>query len=100
MNVARINMSHGDHEAHAAVMEHLRAAAEVCGRPLAILADLAGPKIRVGDLAKPVDLTPGERVTLAPEGAVQDGDISTTYAHLAEPPYLAVERERPTGLTP
>ncbi len=66
---------------------------------MAILADLAGPKIRVGDLAKPVELTPGERVTLAPEGAVQDGDICTTYAHLAEPPYLAVERERPTGLT-
>ena len=47
-------------------------------------ADLAGPKIRVGDLPKPVELTPGERVTLAPETSVQDGDISTTYAHLAE----------------
>ena len=50
MNVARINMSHGDHEGHAAVIEHLRAAAEESRRPLAILADLAGPKIRVGDL--------------------------------------------------
>ena len=48
MNVARINMSHGDHEGHAAVIEHLRAAAEESRRPLAILADLAGPKIRVG----------------------------------------------------
>ena len=84
MNVARINMSRGDHEGHAAVIGRLRAAADVCGRPLAILADLAGPKIRVGDLPKPVELTPGERVTLAPEGAVQDGDISTTYTHLAE----------------
>ena len=84
MNVARINMSHGDHEGHAAVIEHLRAAAEESGRPLAILADLAGPKIRVGGLPKPVELTPGERVTLAPEGAMRDGDICTTYAHLAE----------------
>ena len=84
MNVARINMAHGDHEGHAAVIEHLRAAAGVCERPLAILADLAGPKIRVGDLPKPMDLTRGERVALAPEGAVRDGDISTTYAHLAE----------------
>lgn len=84
MDVARINMSHGDHEGHAAVIGHLRAAAEAYGRPLAILADLAGPKIRVGDLPGPLELTPGERVTLASEGAAQEGDISTTYAHLAE----------------
>ena len=84
MDVARINMSHGDHEGHAVAMGHLREAAGELGRPLAILADLAGPKIRVGDLPEPVDLTPGQRVTLAPEGALQAGDISTTYAHLAE----------------
>ncbi len=84
MNVARLNMSHGDHEGHAAVIKHLRRAAEESGRPLAILVDLAGPKIRVGELPEPVQLTTGERVTLAPEGAVKAGDISTTYAHLAE----------------
>ena len=84
MNMARINMSHGDHEGHTRVIGHLREAADLCGRPVAILADLAGPKIRVGDLPKPVELIPGERVTLAPETSVQDGDISTTYARLAE----------------
>ena len=84
MNMARINMSHGDHEGHTRVIGHLREAADLCGRPVAILADLAGPKIRVGDLPKPVELIPGERLTLAPETSVQDGDISTTYARLAE----------------
>jgi pyruvate kinase len=84
MNVARLNMSHGDHDGHAAAIKVLRASAEDLGRPLAILADLAGPKIRIGDLAAPVDLTPGERVTIAPEGVAQADDIPTTYAHLAE----------------
>ena len=84
MNMARINMSHGDHEGHARVIGHLREAADLSGQPVAILADLAGPKIRVGDLPNPVKLIPGERVTLAPANFVQDGDISTTYAHLAE----------------
>ena len=84
MNVARLNMSHGDHGGHAEVIQHLRTAAEESGRPLAILADLAGPKIRVGELLQPMELMPGKGVALAPEGALQDGDIPTTYAHLAE----------------
>ena len=84
MNVARLNMSHGDHEGHAAVIQRLRAAAEELGRPLAILADLAGPKIRVGELPAPMELTPGQRVTIAPEGVVQANEIPSTYAHLAE----------------
>ena len=84
MNVARINMSHGDHEGHAERIGHVRTAAEQCGRPVAIIADLAGPKIRVGELPRPVTLAPGDRVTLAAEGAVREGDISTTCAHLPE----------------
>ena len=84
MNVARLNMSHGDHDGHATVIQRLRATAEDLGRPLAILIDLAGPKIRVGELPEPIKLTPGERVTLAPEGVSQAEDIPTTYAHLAE----------------
>ncbi len=84
MDVARLNMSHGDHEGHEAVIGHLRAAAEELDRPLALLADLAGPKIRVGELAAPMELDPGQRVTIAPEGAVRPGDIPTTHKHLAQ----------------
>ena len=84
MNVARINMSHGDHAGHAELIGHLRTATERYGYPLAILADLAGPKIRVGDLPGPVMLAVGDRLTLAAGGSAQEGDVPVTCAHLPE----------------
>ena len=48
VDVFRLNMSHGDHDGHRAAYGHIRAAAEERGRPIAVLADLCGPKIRVG----------------------------------------------------
>ena len=48
MDVARINLSHGTHADHAATVERVRAAADATGRPVAVLADLQGPKIRLG----------------------------------------------------
>ena len=68
LNVARMNMSHGSHETHARNIDLVREAARVAGRPVAVLADLAGPKIRVGDLPGPVELTRGDRVVLVPDG--------------------------------
>ena len=50
VNVARLNFSHGTHAEHAARIALLRATAERLGRPLAILQDLQGPKIRTGQL--------------------------------------------------
>ena len=50
MDVARLNFSHGTHEDHARNAEQVRAAAEAVGRPVSILQDLQGPKIRVGDI--------------------------------------------------
>ena len=50
MDVARLNFSHGTHEDHARSAEQVRAAAEAAGRPVSILQDLQGPKIRVGDI--------------------------------------------------
>jgi len=49
MNVARLNMSHGDHILHAQRVEWIRDAARAAGRPVGILADLQGPKIRLGE---------------------------------------------------
>ncbi len=49
MNVARLNFSHGTHEEHGDWIRRLRSEAESRGLPLAILQDLAGPKIRIGD---------------------------------------------------
>jgi pyruvate kinase len=84
MDMARINMSHGSHEAHRASIEAVRHAAEAVGRPVAVLVDLAGPKIRVGVLDEPVDLRVGETVIMAPEASAGPGEIPTTYAALAE----------------
>jgi pyruvate kinase len=50
---------------------------------VATLLDLQGPRIRVGDLAAPLQLEPGERVVFAPEAAAADGEIPTTYDGLA-----------------
>ena len=84
MNLARVNMSHGSREDHLASIDAVRAASEEVGRPVAILIDLAGPKIRVGDLAEPVLLRRGSMVVMAPEEEATGDEIPTTYAPLAE----------------
>src|SRR5207245_8825344 len=50
MDVARLNFSHGDHATHRQAAEDVRAAADSVGRPVALLGDLQGPKIRTGPL--------------------------------------------------
>ncbi|MGA8752538.1 pyruvate kinase, partial [Candidatus Deferrimicrobium sp.] len=73
MNVARLNFSHGVFEDHRRVMENLRGASRRTGRRLAIMADLPGPKIRIGLLAtEPVQLHPGDPFTLTTEPIVGD----------------------------
>ncbi|MGW8267620.1 MAG: pyruvate kinase, partial [Longimicrobiales bacterium] len=84
MDLARINLSHGSRDGHAKLVTYLREAAEAEGRPIPILMDLQGPKIRVGLLDQPLDLTPGQNVVLAPEQGHRVGEIPTTYVHLAE----------------
>ena len=54
LDMARINMSHGSHEAHREAVTRIRDAARRHGRPVPILVDLSGPKIRVGDLPEPI----------------------------------------------
>ena len=49
MNVARLNFSHGDFSGHKGVIDNLRAASRATGRRLAIMADLPGPKMRIGN---------------------------------------------------
>jgi len=69
MDVARLNFSHGTHETHAARISQLRTIAQNLGRPLAVLQDLQGPKIRVGVLHVPISLVSGSTALLYPEGA-------------------------------
>jgi pyruvate kinase len=65
MDVARLNFSHGDFSSHKTVIENLRSAAKDTGRRIAIMADLPGPKIRIGNLKEePVELYPDDIFTL------------------------------------
>jgi pyruvate kinase len=84
MDVARLNFSHGTHEEHARVVAALRALGERAGRHVAILQDLAGLKIRVGDIgAGRVRLEPGAAFTLTSRSVPGDGrEASVTYPDL------------------
>ena len=65
MDVARLNFSHGTHEEHARRIRLIRELAERVGRPVAILQDLSGPKMRIGEIGPPeVLLVPGQEFTL------------------------------------
>ncbi len=83
LDVARINFSHGTHEEHAGTISIVRSLAAELKRPVAILGDLQGPRIRVGDLRAPLDLMAGDDLVLAPEGSEGPGDIPLTYEALA-----------------
>jgi pyruvate kinase len=65
MNVARLNFSHGDFATHAAAIAMIRAAATAADRRVAILADLPGPKMRIGEIAGDrIDVAAGDRLVL------------------------------------
>ncbi len=83
MNVARLNFSHGTHEAHAQTVATIRGIATELGRPVAILGDLQGPRIRIGMLPEPLDLHEGDALVLAPEGVARGAEIPVTYENLA-----------------
>jgi pyruvate kinase len=86
MNVARLNFSHGDFAVHKKVIENLRDASESLGRRLAIMADLSGPKMRIGKFAsEPIDLNPGDPFTLTTADVVGDKSrVSVSFARLPE----------------
>jgi len=67
MNVARLNFSHGDFAAHGEVIKKIRAASAKTGRRAAIMADLPGPKMRIGTLTEPITIDKGAAFTLTTE---------------------------------
>ena len=86
MDVARLNFSHGEHAEHGRRFREVRQAAEMAGRNVAVLADLQGPKIRLGRFAEgPVMWATGERVRITVEDVEGTHDrVSTTYKQLAD----------------
>ena len=83
VNVVRINASHGTAEIRARWIEQLRGVLEGRREAAAILLDLQGPRIRIGNLQQPIRLEPGQEVVFAPEDDVRPGEIPTTYDDLA-----------------
>jgi len=86
MNVARLNFSHGTHSDHKQTYDMIRAAADEIGRPVGILADLQGPKIRLGTFAAgPVQWRKHDVVRITVEDVPGTHDrVSTTYKGLAD----------------
>src|SRR5918912_789731 len=85
-NAVRINMSHGMQEEHAETIHRARTAADRMKRPLAVLVDLSGPKIRTGVLqgGQPVTLEPNALFTLTTRSVAGDArEVSTNYSGLA-----------------
>ena len=84
LDVARFNMSHGDHGEHAKRLAETRAAAAAVGKTVGLLADLQGPKIRLGNFAEgKVDLAYGQTFAITIEDIAGDKDrASTTYKGL------------------
>src|SRR5438128_12417453 len=86
MDCARLNFSHGTHDEHAEAVRIVRAVQEEIGRPIAIMADLQGPKLRIGGLPEPVVLERGEHVDVVAGDAARDGELPVSPAAIAEVP--------------
>jgi len=84
MDVARLNLSHGSYADHEKVYAMVRQASDESGRSVAVLVDLQGPKIRLGNFASgPVELAAGDVFTITTEDVPGDKDlVSTTYLGL------------------
>src|SRR5947209_9020567 len=84
MNVARVNVSYGDFSHHAELIHRIRNAAQTTARRVAIMADLPGPKMRLGKIEpEPVQLMPGDRFSLTSEDVVgNSGRVSMSFEPL------------------
>src|SRR5262245_12937347 len=93
LDVGRLNFSHGSPEKHAEVIQRIRDAARETGRRVAIMADLPGPKLRLGTIdPEPIQLLPGAHFTLTSEDIVGNAQrASTTFQQL---PRVVKPRDR------
>jgi len=84
MDVARLNFSHGSYDEHAHLIKLVRQVSKETGKPVAILQDLQGPKIRIGQFEEgPVTLEAGDRFTITTRAVGgSQSEVSTTYTNL------------------
>jgi pyruvate kinase len=84
MDAARLNFSHGSHDEHAEWARLVRRVQDGAGRPLSLIADLQGPKLRIGELDGPVDLSTGDDVVVIGGDASRDGELPVSPAVIGE----------------
>src|ERR1043166_908030 len=84
MDGARLNLSHGTHEEHRDRARLIRATEAEIGRPIALIADLQGPKLRIGELEGPVTPARGEDVVVAGSERFDDGELPVSPAVIGE----------------
>ena len=92
MNVARLNMSHATHEYHAQLIKNIRYISEALDKPIGILMDLQGPKIRIGTLKEKTILQPGQKYTIT----TRDVPGNSVEVHV---PFLALPKSVLPGQT-
>jgi pyruvate kinase len=84
MNAARLNLSHGTHEEHARRVQTIREVEADTGRPIALIADLQGPKLRIGELHDPVTLERGDRIVVCAEETCTNGELPIAPAVIGD----------------
>jgi pyruvate kinase len=86
MNIVRLNMSHGTHESHAKVIQHIKTLNKKVAFPIPILLDTQGPEIRTGDLPVDLNLQTGTIISISARGPVdvEESSIHIDYADLLE----------------
>jgi pyruvate kinase len=84
MNIARLNMSHGDHESHSKIIQSIKQLNVKLDHPIAILLDTQGPEIRTGDMANDLHLNEGDILSIVARGAenVEESSIQINYDDL------------------
>jgi pyruvate kinase len=81
---ARLNLSHGTHDQHRQWARMVRDIERELGRPIALIADLQGPKLRIGDLEEPVSLRRGDHVVVAAADATMNGELPVSPSVISE----------------
>src|SRR5436190_1507613 len=84
MDGARLNLSHGTHDEHRERARLVRATEAELGRPIALIADLQGPKLRIGEPDDPVTLTRGDEIVVAGGERFNDGELPVSPAVISE----------------
>src|SRR5438093_7260563 len=84
VNAVRLNLSHGTHEEHAERVRRVREVESGGGGPIALIADLQGPKLRIGELSEPIVLRKGENVTVCADDHCAAGELPVAPAVIGD----------------